>query len=85
MAKPSAFSFTVGATLIAAKASGSTHAQAAADAGIAQRTLRSWLSQGRAGREPFATFLRAFEQAEHRAQRAAVDAEVAKLRTLAVA
>lgn len=85
MAKPSAFSFTVGSTLIAAKAAGSTHAQAATDAGICARTLRSWLAQGRAGREPFATFVRAFDSAEDRAKRTAVEAEVSKLQTLAVA
>jgi transposase len=49
-------------------ATGNTQACAAARAGISARTLRRWLAAGRAGRQPFVSFLSAVKKAEQDAQ-----------------
>lgn len=82
LARPTSFTTTTANAILDAKSAGRTHVEAAAAAGIAPRTLRSWIERGDRGEEPFATFVTAFRQAEHTARRAAVDAAVADLRAM---
>lgn len=53
-----------GAKVIAAISNGADRASASGYAGVPYGTLRSWLSRGRDGLEPYASFLRDFETAE---------------------
>jgi hypothetical protein len=71
---PTKLTAACGASIIRAKASGSTHAVAAQAGGIPLRTLRMWLRKGEAGIEPYATFAKAFHRSLNAARRKAIAA-----------
>jgi transposase len=49
-------------------ARGNTRANAAGQAGICERTLRSWVARGNRGEAPFAAFAAALKKAERKAE-----------------
>ena len=68
MARPCALSSQTVAALIAAKHAGMSQADAAAAAGVPERTLYDWLARGKRGEEPFATFHALYRAAERQAR-----------------
>jgi hypothetical protein len=72
------FSAEVSSIIVSAKQRGATNLDAARSAGITQQSLYNWLAIGRQGREPYATFVGLFEDAE----RTELEGQSARLREL---
>lgn len=68
MARPSKFTPDIAAAILRAVGAGLAYPQAAALAGVCERTLYNWLESGAAGQEPLATFLQDLKSTEAKAE-----------------
>lgn len=74
MARPSKFTPEVAAAILRAVGAGLAYPQAAALAGVCERTLYYWLEAGASGQDPLATFLQDLKSAEAKAELEALTA-----------
>lgn len=68
MGRPSKFTPEIAAAILRAVGAGLAYPQAAALAGVCERTLYNWLEAGDAGQEPLATFLQDLKSTEAKAE-----------------